>query len=92
MCEKSRSRVNSIAVRRRLITSSTVMNINRDTLNARWEAIETRLVQIAAAPGLDRELCRAEAERLLAEQDQIEYVLGLHRPSNGELPLSSGTR
>jgi hypothetical protein len=55
--------------------------LDRDALNVRWQAIETRLNQIAAAPGLDQELCRAEFESLLTEQDQIEYVLGLDATS-----------
>jgi hypothetical protein len=49
-------------------------------LDARWQVIETRLGQIAAAPGLDRELCRAEVDRLFSEQDAIEFVLGFDHP------------
>ena len=49
-------------------------------LDARWQAIESRLKQIAAASGLDRELCRAEVERLFWEQDAIEFVLGFDHP------------
>jgi hypothetical protein len=44
------------------------MDIDHDSLTSRWQATEARLNQIAAAPGLDRELCRSEVERLLAEQ------------------------
>jgi hypothetical protein len=53
-----------------------VMDIDRDKLESRWKEIETQLNQIDAASGLDQELCRAEVERLLTEQDQIAYVLG----------------
>jgi hypothetical protein len=35
-------------------------HIDRDKLNSRWRQVEVRLDQIAAAPGLDQELCRAE--------------------------------
>jgi hypothetical protein len=49
-------------------------------LDARWQQIETRLGQIAAAPRLDRELCRTEVDRLLSEQDGIEIVLGFDHP------------
>jgi hypothetical protein len=44
------------------------------------ETIEARLNQIAAAPGIDQELCRAEVEILLEEQDRIEYVLDFKGP------------
>jgi hypothetical protein len=57
-------------------TGATGMDVDRDTLNSRWQAIEKRLHQIDAASGLDQELCRAEVERLLTEHDQIEHVLG----------------
>jgi hypothetical protein len=49
-------------------------------LDARWQLIETRLGQIAAAPGVDRELCRAEVDRLFSEQNAIEFVLGFDHP------------
>jgi hypothetical protein len=51
-----------------------------DSLDARWQAIERRLNQINASP-TDQELCHAETERLLLEQDNIEYVLGLGGPA-----------
>jgi len=66
------------------------MDIDRDNLKSRWQDIETRLNQIAAAPGLDRELCRAEVERLLSEQDAIEYVLGFERSADTESQKWSG--
>jgi len=56
------------------------MELDRDALSTRWQAIEARLNQIAAAPGLDRELCHTEVEKLLEERDRIEYVLDLNGP------------
>jgi hypothetical protein len=66
------------------------MDIDRDPLNSRWHEIETRLNQIAAAPGLDQEICRSEVERLFSEQDRIEYVLSLDRPADAASQKSSG--
>jgi hypothetical protein len=66
------------------------MDIDRYKLESRWKAIEKRLHQIAAAPGLDQELCRSEVQRLLAEQDSIEYVLGFDRPAHGASRKWSG--
>jgi hypothetical protein len=59
------------------------MYLDRDVLDARRQAIETRLSQIVALPRLDQleqEVCRAEVEQLLLEQDSIEYALGLDGP------------
>jgi hypothetical protein len=39
------------------------VELDRDTLNVRWQAIETRLNQLAAASGLDQELYREEVKR-----------------------------
>jgi hypothetical protein len=55
------------------------MIVDRDTVNSRWRAIEARLTQIAAGPGLDRQVCLVEVEQLLSEQDAIEFVLGVDR-------------
>jgi hypothetical protein len=57
---------------------------DRDKLESRRQEIEARLRQIAAASGLDRELCRDEVERLSSEQDALEYVLGFERPADAE--------
>jgi hypothetical protein len=46
----------------------------------------------STAPGLDREQCRAEVERLLSEQDAIELVLGFERPADAESRRWSGQR
>jgi hypothetical protein len=66
------------------------MDIDRHKLESRWKAIEKRLHQIAAAPGLDQELCRAEVEQLLSEQDSIEDVLGFDRPADAASRKWSG--
>jgi hypothetical protein len=66
------------------------MDIDRHKLESRWMAIEKRLHQIAAAPGLDQELCRAEVKRLLSEQDSIEYALGFDRPADAASRKWSG--
>jgi hypothetical protein len=50
----------------------------RNALNGRWQAIQARLSQIAAASGLDQELCRAEVEKQLSKQNGIQYLIGLN--------------
>jgi hypothetical protein len=46
-------------------------------LDARWQANKRELGRIATMPGLDREIHASEAERLEAQQDRIEWPLGL---------------
>jgi hypothetical protein len=45
-----------------------------------WHEIEVRLNQIAAAPGLDQELCRSEVERRRSKQERIEFISRLRPP------------
>lgn len=52
----------------------------QDDLEARWQTNERQLNRIAAMPGLDRELHASDAERLEAEQDDIEWRLGFDCP------------
>jgi hypothetical protein len=61
-----------------------------DREEAHWQANEPELSRIVAAPGLDRELCHAEVERLEAEQDEIEFRLGFDNPSQAGSRRSSG--
>jgi len=56
--------------------------LNRDGLEARWQANERQLNRIAAAPALDREFCAAEVERIEAEQDRIEFLVGFENPGH----------
>ena len=44
---------------------------------ARWQTNERELARIAAIPGLDPEMHAADTERIEAEQDRIEWQLGL---------------
>jgi|GEM_PF-5302527 len=50
--------------------------LDHDALAARWLANERELNRIAAASGLDREMCAVEVDRLEAEQDRIEFLIG----------------
>jgi hypothetical protein len=53
-----------------------------DDLEVRWQANERHLNRIAAAPALDREMCAAEVERIEAEQDRIEFLVGFANPAD----------
>jgi hypothetical protein len=55
--------------------------LDPEALEAKWQSNERELNRIAAAPGLDRELCHAEVDRLEAEQDEIEFRLGFGNPA-----------
>jgi hypothetical protein len=62
----------------------------RATIESQWQANERRLNEIHAMTGLDREMYGADAERLEAEQDRIEWQLGLERPTDVESRKLSG--
>jgi hypothetical protein len=47
-----------------------------EVLEARWQANERRLNEIAAMTGLGREMHASESEALEADQDAIEFELG----------------
>jgi hypothetical protein len=48
----------------------------RDALESQRQRNERRLNELHAMPGLDREMHRAEIERLKREQDEIKCQLG----------------
>jgi hypothetical protein len=50
--------------------------VDRESLEARWQANERRLNEIAAMTGLGREMHAVESERLETAQDAIEFELG----------------
>ena len=55
----------------------------RDDLESKWQANERRLNEIAAMTGLGREMHATETEPFEAEQDRIEWQLGLDGPLPG---------
>ena len=57
------------------------LELGRLALEAKWQANDRELNRIAAAPGLDRELCHVEVDRLEADQDAIEHALGFDNPA-----------
>jgi hypothetical protein len=64
--------------------------LDRDDLETRWQANERQLNRIAASPGLDREMCAAEIERIEAEQDRIEFLLGFEKHTHSSSRRCSG--
>ena len=64
--------------------------LDRDDLEARWQSNERQLIRIGASPGLDREMCAAEVERIEAEQDGIEFLLGFEKPTQSSSRRWSG--
>jgi hypothetical protein len=64
--------------------------LDRDNLEVRWQANERQLNRIAAAPALDREICAAEVERIEAEQDRIEFLVGFENPGHSGSRCWSG--
>jgi hypothetical protein len=65
------------------------MDIERNALNARWQAIEARLKQIAAASCLDQELGRPEPR---IEKWWNCYLLAAERPVGCTVPRQFVTR
>ncbi len=57
--------------------STEPLSLDPYALEARWQANKRELGRIAAMPGPDREIHASEAEQLEAEQDPIEWQLGL---------------
>jgi hypothetical protein len=66
--------------------------LDHNGLEARWQNNERELRRIRAMPGLDREMHAADAERIEAEQDRIEWQLGFERPADAESRKWSGQR
>jgi hypothetical protein len=64
--------------------------LDRDDLEIRWQANERQLNRIAAAPTLDREMCAADVERIEAEQDRIEFLLGFEKLTHSSSRRWSG--
>ena len=56
--------------------------LDRNDLEACWQANERQLNRIAAAPPLDREICAVDVERIEAEQDRIEFLVGFENPGH----------
>lgn len=63
---------------------------DRANLEAKWKEYEDELNRIARMTGLDQQLFGKREEELLAEQDKIEFELGLTNPIDAQTRRFSG--